>query len=111
MTSRIQLHALYILSALAAAILALIAYTLRMMAVDAAGDGDVRAIDAGQITGLTLMFREVIGRIQSIWEHGERVGLTERLAESAPPGPREVEVVNSPSEPIPVVKPQRGTKK
>lgn len=84
MTARIQLHALYILSVLAAAILVLIGLTLRMMASDAAGDGDVRAIDAGQITGLTLMFREVIGRIQSIWEHGERVGLTERLADSSP---------------------------
>ena len=97
MDRRLQLHALYILTALAGAILALIYFTLRMMAVDAAGDGDVRAIDAGQITGLTLMFREVIGRIQSIWEHGERAEMTSKLADAHPAQPQ---ATGKPDDPI-----------
>ncbi len=85
MNSRLQLHALYVLTALAAGILFLIWHTLGLMAESAQVDGKVYAIDAGQVTGLTLMFREVIGRIQSIWEHGERAELQTKLADSAPP--------------------------
>jgi hypothetical protein len=84
MSDRLQLHALYILSALAAAILVLWGFTIHAMARDAAGDGQVSGVDAGQLTVLSLMFREVIGRIQSIWEHGERADLTGKLADSAP---------------------------
>jgi hypothetical protein len=89
MTQRLQLHALYILCALAAAVLFLIWYTLSVMAATAAASaGKVSAVDAGTLTGLTLMFREVLGRIQSVWEHVERGDAQAKLADSTPPPER-----------------------
>lgn len=85
MDRRLQLHALYVLTVLAAAILFLIYHTLGAMVETATiAGGKVMALDSGTLTGLTLMFREVLGRIQSVWEHGERVEVTRRLADSSP---------------------------
>lgn len=85
MTSRLQLHGLYVLCGLAAAILVLMGYTLSQMAETAAADGGkVQGIDSGVMTGLSLMFREVLGRIQSIWDHLERGEMQRDLAQSAP---------------------------
>jgi hypothetical protein len=82
---RLQIHALYVLCVLAAAILVLMWFTLDAMASSAsASGGKVEGIDAGMFTGLTLMFREVLGRIQGIWEHGERMSGQKRLADSSP---------------------------
>lgn len=97
MNRTLQLHALYVLTALAGGILFLIWHTLGLMASSARVDGKVYAIDAGQITGLTLMFREVIGRIQSIWEHGERADMTAKLADSSP---TDKQATGKPNDPI-----------
>ena len=98
MNQRLQLHALYILCALAAGVLFVIWYTLMKMADTAAiSGGKVNAIDAGTLTGLTLMFREVLGRIQSVWEHAERGDLQGKLAESTPP---EARATGKPDDPI-----------
>jgi len=87
MTEKLQIHALYVLCGLAAAILVLMWFTLNAMGQTASDTGGkVQGIDAGMFTGLTLMFREVLGRIQGIWEHGERMSGQKQLADHDPQG-------------------------
>lgn len=88
MSEKLQIHALYVLCGLAAAILVLMWFTLEAMGQTASDTGGkVQGIDAGMFTGLTLMFREVLGRIQGIWEHGERM-TGQRMAHDSAPLPK-----------------------
>ncbi|TVV75301.1 hypothetical protein [Sphingomonas solaris] len=69
---------------LAAAILLLIAHTFDAAMAKATPDGKVPLADAGLFTALLLSFREVIGRIGSIFDHQDRADLTQALSNSTP---------------------------
>jgi hypothetical protein len=85
MDRKLLLHGLYVLCVLAVAILGLMAWTLYLIGNSASiSEGKVNITDAGQFTALSLMFREVLGRIQSLWENADRTQLTNKLAESQP---------------------------
>lgn len=85
MNRDLQIQGLYVLCALAICILALMGWTFHMMARDAAAEGGrVSGMDAGTFTGLSLMFREVLGLIKSLWENESRARLTDQLGDSIP---------------------------
>jgi hypothetical protein len=88
MNRQLQIYGLFVLCALAVIILVLMGWTFSLMTHSASADGGrVSGMDAGTFTGLSLMFREVLGIIKSLWEHEDRANLTDHLAGSTPTDP------------------------
>lgn len=84
MTRAVQLAGIIAMTALAAAILYLIAHTFDGALSRMTPDGKVPLADAGLFTALLLSFREVIGVIKAVWEHADRSDLTTALSNSTP---------------------------
>jgi hypothetical protein len=82
--SPLQVIGVIAMTALAGAILLLIAHTFDSAIAQMTDDGKVPMADAGLFTGLLLAFREVLGVIKSIWDHADRSELTGALSNSQP---------------------------
>lgn len=80
----IQFAGLVSLSALAAGLLYLIAYTFNSAVAHMTPDGKVPIADAGLFATLLLSFQQTVGAIRSIWESQERTSLAENLSQSTP---------------------------
>lgn len=85
MNRDLQMRGLFVLCVLAFAILILMGWTFVLMAKSAGAEGGrVSGLDAGAFTGLSLMFREVLGVIRSLYDNETRTKLTDQLADSNP---------------------------
>lgn len=84
MKAWLQLAGIVAMTALAGAILFLIAHTFDSALDKMSPDGKVPLADAGLFAALLLSFREVIGVIKSIWDHADRSELTGALSNSTP---------------------------
>lgn len=84
MSRAVQLAGIIAMTALACAILFLIAHTFDAAMTKVTPDGKVPLADAGLFTALLLSFREVIGVVKSMWEHQDRSDLTAALSNSTP---------------------------
>ncbi len=80
----LQLTALLLLTALAGAILYLIAYIFNGAVSRMTPDGKVPVADAGLFTALLLSFREVLALMKSIWEYLDRSESMKAVAASSP---------------------------
>lgn len=85
MNRSLQLYGLAALTAIAAALLILIAWVLYLIGSHITPDGKVPSAESFGFTALLLAFREVIGGIKDIWQHEHSANLTSHLAGSLPP--------------------------
>jgi hypothetical protein len=86
----LQLYGLAALTAIAIALLILIAWVLYLIGSHIGADGKVPSAEAFGFTALLLAFREVIGAVKGLWEHEDRAQLTQHLAASLPAAERDV---------------------
>ena len=80
----VQLAAMFSMTALAGAILWLIAYTFNNSLAHMTQDGKVPMADAGLFAALLLSFREVTSQITRLWDSAERSEMTAAISNSTP---------------------------